>query len=208
MDNFTEHFESAKKNVSIEWSDLFEMEEIDKRHLYINSEIGDGIFDSIVYHILRYNAQDKELPVEERKPIIIYINSPGGSVSDGYGLIDAMLTSKTPVYTVNQGTCFSMGFLIFLAGHKRYSMPHSEFLMHDGSTAAWDSIAKIKDRIEFETIQVEKMTKDYILSRTKIGEEQYDNKYRIEWYFLPEEAKELGVVDSIVGIDCDLDEVV
>ena len=96
--------------------------------------------------------------------------------------------------------CASMGFLIFLAGHKRYSLQRSEFLMHDGSTYGWDSTAKMKDRMDFETGQVEKMTKEYIMSRTNIDSDLYDAKYRVEWYFLPEEAKCHGVVDYIIGV--------
>ncbi len=205
MDNFESYYREAKKTLTITYADVFEMEEIDKRHLAINSVIEDGMtYDSIVYHILRYNAQDKDIPIEKRQPIILYINTPGGSVTDGYGIIDAIKSSKTPVYTVNLGTCFSMGFLIFISGHKRYAMPHSEFLMHDGSTAGWDSTAKMKDRMEFETQQIEQMTKEHILSHTKIDSDLYDEKYRVEWYFLPKEAKELGVVDNIVTEDCDI----
>lgn len=98
------------------YTDKFEMEDVDNRRLFINSEIDENIIDGAVYHILRYNRLDKDIPVNERKPIIIYINSPGGNVTDGYSLIDVMLTSKTPVYTVNLGIAYSMGFLIYIAG--------------------------------------------------------------------------------------------
>lgn len=150
---------------------------------------------------------DKGVPKEERKPIIIYINSPGGSVVDGYGVIDAITTSITPVYTVNLAQCASMGFLIFIAGHKRYSMPHAEFLMHDGSTAGWDSTAKMRDRMEFETVQLEQMNKEFIMSRINIDDAKYNEKYRVEWYFLPDEAKEIGAVDYIVGKDCLIEDI-
>jgi ATP-dependent Clp protease protease subunit len=189
------------------YGDKFDIEDLEERKLYINGGIDEDVIESIVYHILRYNKLDKDIPKEERKPIILYINSPGGSVVDGYGLIDTITSSTTPVYTVNQALCASMGFLIFIAGHKRYSMEHSEFLMHDGSTFAWDSTAKMKDRMEFETIQLERMTKNYIMSHTHIDEKTYDEKYRVEWYFLPDEAKGIGVVDYIVGKDCSIDEI-
>lgn len=180
----------------------------ENRHLYLNDTVDESIIDSLVYMILRFNREDKGKEIEDRKPIILYINSPGGNVSDGYGLIDAILTSKTPVYTVNQAMCASMGFLIYIAGQKRYCMPHAEFLMHDGSSFGWDSTAKLKDRIDFETGQLEQMTKRYIISHTKIDEATYDIKYRVEWYFLPKEAKEIGVIDYIVGEDCDIDEII
>jgi len=86
-------------------------------------------------------------------------------------------------------------------------MPHSEFLMHDGSTMGYDSMAKMKDRMEFETVQLEKMTKEYIMSRTEINEKLYDEKYRVEWYFLPNEGKSIGAIDYIVGKDCSINDI-
>jgi len=193
---------------NITYLEKYDINDLEERRLFINSEIDEGIIDTMVYHILRYNRIDKGLKPEERKPIYLYINSPGGAVSDGNGLIDANQASITPVYTINQALCASMGFLIFLAGHKRYSMQRSEFLMHDGSTAGWDSTAKMKDRMDFETNQLEQMTKEYIMSRTTIDNDLYDAKYRVEWYMLPKEAKAHGIVDYIVSIDCDIDSIV
>lgn len=186
------------------YDDIYDEESVEARRLYLNSEVDENIITDLVFHILRYNRIDKGIPREKREPIILYINSPGGSVSDGYGLIDAITTSETPVYTVNLAMAASMGFLIYIAGEKRYSFPHSEFLMHDGSTMGFDSTAKMKDRMEFETVQLEKMTKEYIMSRTKISEQLYNEKYRCEWYFLPNEGKEIGAVDFIIGKDCSL----
>lgn len=205
MENFKD---TAKKVFNMCLTDQFEIEDYTGRRLYINTNIDEGVIETIVYHIMRYNRLDKGKPVEERKPIILYLNSNGGSVPDGYGLIDAITNSITPVYTVNQAYCYSMGFLIFIAGHKRFAMPSSTFLMHDGSSFAWDSTAKMKDRVDFETGQVEKYTKDYIISHTKIDEKLYDEKYRVEWYFYPTEGKQHGVVDFIVGKDCTIDEII
>lgn len=198
----------AKSVVNLCIEDTYDIEEVEGRRLYINFGIDEEVIESIVWHILRYNRQDRGKPIEDRVPIKLYINSPGGNVVDGYGLIDAIITSKTPVWTINQAMCASMGFLIFIAGQRRYAMPHAEFLMHDGSTTGWDSTAKMKDRMDFELNEVEAMTREYIVDRTKITEEMYKEKYRVEWYFLPKKAKEVGVVDYIVGEDCDIDEII
>ena len=80
--------------------------------------------------------------------------------------------------------------------------------LHDGSTAGWDSTAKMKDRMDFELGELEQMTREYILSRTQITEDMYKEKYRVEWYFLPKLAKEIGVADYIIGEDCDIDEII
>ncbi len=198
---------NAKSVIQLSYTDEFEIADLKERRLFINGEIDSCVIDSIVYHVLRYNREDKGVPVEDRKPILLFINSNGGSVQDGYGVIDIMLTSKTPIYTINQAYCFSMGFLIFLAGQKRFTMPRAEFLMHDGSTFSWDSTAKAKDRMEFEAGQMEVMTKKYIMQQTKITSKLYDEKYRVEWYMLPEEAKKHGICTDIVGVDCELDEI-
>jgi len=187
--------------------DRFEIEDDEQRRIYINYGIDEKVIDTAVYKILRYNRMDKDIPREDRKPIIIYINSSGGSVTCGYGLIDAIMTSNTPVYTANLAECYSMGFLIFLAGEKRFGMPSSTYLCHDGSSMAWDSISKLKDRMEFETGQMEKHTRKYVLSRTTISDKLYDEKYRTEWYMYPEEAKQNGIVTHIVGKDCDINEI-
>ena len=198
---------NVKSVIQMSYTDEYEIEDLKERRLFINGEIDSCVIDSIVYHVLRYNREDKGIPVEKRKPIMLFVNSNGGSVPDGYGVIDVMLTSKTPIYTINQAYCFSMGFLIFLAGQKRFAMPRAEFLMHDGSTFSWDSTAKAKDRMEFETGQIEKMTKKYIMSRTSITSKLYDEKYRVEWYMLPEEAKKHNVCTDIIGVDCDIDDI-
>jgi len=189
------------------FEDSFQIEDIENRNLFINAQIDEHFISTVVYHIMRYNRLDKDIPIEERQPIKVFINSPGGTIVDGYGIIDAILTSQTPVYTINLAQCASMAFDIFLSGDKRFAMPHSEFLMHDGSSFGCDSMAKLQDRISFETTQLRDMAKELILGRTNISEELYQNKYRVEWYFLPKEGKELGVVDYIIGEDCEIDEI-
>lgn len=81
--------------------------------------------------------------------------------------------------------------------------------MHDGSTGmAFESTSKMRDRMEFETGQIEELTKKYVLSHTSIDSKYYDEKYRVEWYMLPHEAKEYHICDYIVGEDCTIDEVI
>ena len=195
--------EMVGENINYCLEDIFTLEDIENRRIYLNCDIDSKAAEHAVYYILRYNR----IPVEERKPITIYLNSKGGSVTAGFAIIDAMIHSKTPVHTVNLAECYSMGFLIFIAGEKRYAMPSSTYLCHDGSSYAYDSMGKLKDRMEFELGQMEERIKKYVVSRTNIAEKMYVKNYRKEWYFYPEEAKNLGVVTHIVGIDCDIDEI-
>lgn len=197
-----------KTIMNIGYFEEYEMSDLEERRLFINSVIDDEIIDTIVYHILRYNREDKGIPVSQRIPIKLYINSTGGDVYSGYGLISAITSSITPIYTINQGTCASMAFLIFIAGNKRYSMKNSMFLMHEGFTGGFDNTSKMRDRMEFETEQLEEHTRNFVLDHTSIEEDFYKKKYRIEWYMLPEEAKQYGICDYIVGKDCTIEEII
>lgn len=199
--------EVVGENINYCLEDIFTLEDIEDRRIYLNCDIDTKAAERVVYHILRYNRIDIGKPAEERKPITVYINSNGGSVTAGFAIIDAMIHSKTPVHTVNLAECYSMSFLIFIAGEKRYAMPSSTYLCHDGSLSAYDSMGKLKDRMEFELGQMEERIKKYVVSRTNISEKMYVKNYRKEWYFYPEEAKSLGVVTHIVGMDCDIDEI-
>lgn len=199
--------EEIKSVINMCYHEKFDVEELNNRRLYINYGIDETIIDTICFHIMRYNREDIGKPVNERVPIKLYINSNGGDVYNGWALISVITSSITPVITINQGMCASMAFLIFIAGHKRYSMENAVALMHEGYNGGYDSSSKMRDKIDFETGQLEAMTKDFVLNHTNITSKFYDEKYRIEWYLLPNEAKKYGICDAIVGKDCSIEEI-
>ena len=185
----------------------FYLQDLKQRKLYLNAEITTDVTGDIIRHIFQMNAEDRDIPVEKRKPIIIYISSPGGDVDAGFGLIDAIEASVTPVFTVNTGFTYSMAFLIFLAGTTRYAMKNARFLMHDGSSFAYNSTSKLQDQMEFQKA-VEKRIMDYVVDHSTLSPEEYREKWRVEWYMFADEAKEHGFCDKVVGEDCVISEVV
>ncbi|MBR5014278.1 MAG: ATP-dependent Clp protease proteolytic subunit [Bacteroidales bacterium] len=187
--------------------EYFYLEDLKQRKLFLNDDIDRYTVADSVRHIMQFNKEDKDIPVSERKPILLYVTSNGGEVDAGFELIDVILNSKTPVYTVNLGYQYSMGFLIGLAGHKRFATENAKFLMHDGSNFVFNSGAKAQDQMEFQK-RVEERIKAYILSRSCLTSDEYDSKLRVEWYLFALEAKEKGFTDFIIGSDCDIDEVV
>lgn len=187
--------------------ECFRLKDLKNRKLYLNAGVDMCTVEEIVKHIIRYNIEDKGVPVEERKPIKLFITSPGGDVYAGFELVDVIENSKTPVYTINLGYQFSMGFLLGLAGHRRYATKHAKFLWHDGTHGTINSTAKVRDEMEFQN-RNEDRVRDYVLAHTKIDPDLYDSKLRVEWYMFAEEAKELGVTDYIIGVDCDMDEII
>lgn len=187
-------------------SDQMYLQDLKNRKLFITGEIQESAHE-IVHHILQYNSEDRNVPVEERKPILLYICSVGGSVQDGLTVVDAIRYSKTPVYTINYGYWYSMGLIVGLVGHKRFGTMSSTYLCHDGFNMVCNSGAKANDVMEFNR-NVDDHVKNIVISNTKITERDYDDNLRKEWYLFAEEAKEKGIIDYIIGVDCDIDEVV
>jgi ATP-dependent Clp protease protease subunit len=183
------------------------VKDMQQRKIWLHDEIDIETVSGAIHNIYQYNREDADLPVEERKPILLYIASNGGSVDAGFALIDAIQTSKTPVYTINTGYWYSMGFLIGLAGKRRFAMPNATFLMHDGSNFIWTSGSKAQDQADFNR-RVEARVKQYILDHSTLTSKEYDKKQRVEWYLFADEAKEKGFIDQIIGVDCDIDTVV
>ncbi len=189
------------------YDELFQVRDLQRRKLYLNGEINEYIVSIIVKHILQYNAEDKLIDPKDRNPIFLYITSTGGDVDAGLELINTIQYSKTPVYTINLGYQYSMGFLIGLAGHKRFAMPDARYLMHDGSNMLSGSAAKVRDMFSF-TQRLDEKIKKLVLSRSIITEDEYKAKFEKEWYFFADEAKEKGFTDYIIGTDCDIDEII
>ena len=181
-----------------------------ERRLYLLSEImstveeSDGEYPSkvsqLVTDIFEYNREDNRnnIPIEERKPIILYINSPGGSVTEGFSLISAIEVSRTPIYTVNIGQWASMAFLIGITGHKRYSLPYMTFLMHDGTNFTYDTATKAQDKMKFDERFNDTVVKHHVLAHSDMEAEEYNSRLREEYYMLPEDALKKGFIDKIV----------
>ena len=205
---FNEFKDLKPNNISVDMDDYMVLDDWKNRRLYINDYITNDIIDVVSMNVIRFNQEDKDVPIEERKPIILYINTGGGSVTSGFSAVDIMLSSKTPVYTVNLGICYSMGFHLFISGKKRFSLENSTFLLHDGSNGVMDSASKVRDYINFTEDQMAAKIKSHVLNHTTISEKLYEEKYRIEWYMYSEEAKKYGICTDIVGEDCDIDSII
>lgn len=184
--------------------DAFVKEDLRNRILLINEQITDLIVDEQVMCILRWNAEDKDLPIDKRKPITLYLNSEGGSSFDGQVLIDVILASKTPIRTVGIGMVASMAYLIFIAGHERIAFPNTCILMHEGNTSVGGVTSKARDTMAFFD-DMEERTKKFVLDKTSITEDKYEEVYKKEWWMYAQEAKTYNIVDKIIGEDCDID---
>jgi len=207
--NESKFFGTPKTTITSTRCEWLNLKNLEKRRLYLYGAISsidyeEGAPDEklsvaeAVRWIMQYNMEDAEKKLEERKPIIIYINSPGGEIYEGWPLIETIKLSKTPVYTVNIGMWASMAFLIGITGHKRFSLPNMTFLMHDGTDGFFGSASKVQDEAEFRKVYNADVIKAHILECSKMTSEEYDKLERKEYYFLPQEALEHEFIDVIV----------
>ena len=179
---------------------------LNDRRIIINEEISDALLESVCLMILRWNQEDKNMPIESRKKIYIYLNSNGGDAIIGNSILSVIVNSKTPVITVGFAKCFSMASYILAAGHKRYCFANTVVLMHDGDTSYSSSRNKGKDIQKFYDSLFDRID-DFMVQHTSMDKYFLNEIKDREYFIFAEEAKEKGIVDSIIGIDCDIDEI-
>lgn len=166
------------------------------RILWVEGEIGDGLFE-LSKLILRYNKEDKDLPVEQRKPIKIFINSNGGDLDSTLAFIGLVEISKTPIWTINACWAYSAAGLILMAGHKRFALPNTECLIHSGSGQLGGTFDQTTEQMKNYKILVDKM-RDFILAKTKIDQKLFKKNSAKDWYIYTDEMLDYGIVDKIV----------
>ena len=184
---------------------LFE-EYIDNRILVFNDDVDDNVIENYIMYILKWNMDDKDLPIDKRKKIIMLLSSPGGNAFSANIMVDVIMQSITPIVGVGLDLVASAAYLIFLACHERYSYSSTSFLQHEGDMTIENSRSKFKNTATFFE-EMDNRTKNFILSRTNMTEEFYDKMYEQEFWFFAQKGKELGVVHKIIGEDCTIDEV-
>lgn len=163
-------------------------------------DIDEGVGSAINAMIQFYNLRDNEenIPVEERTPIKIYINSPGGLLTETFMMIDAIKMSKTPVWGIVTGTAYSGGFFTLIACHKRFGYKHSSYLYHEGATGNSGTAAQFENYAAFYKKELGKL-KDLVLENTNITEEEYATIKKDDIWYDAEEAIEKGIIDEIAG---------
>ena len=179
------------------FEDILNLDNSLDRHLYV-ADIESGIGSTIDSMIRFWNRRDEEegLNIEERKPIKIYIDSCGGSLTDAFTIIDSIRMSKTPVITIATGCAYSAGFFIFISGHKRIAYPHASFLYHEGSATNGGTASQFRNFADFYDIQLAQL-KQIVLDCTNIDEDEYNKHKKDDWWMTAEDAINYGIADEI-----------
>lgn len=169
------------------------------RNIYITEEITDTTANAVNRLINFYNRIDsiEEVEAEERIPINIFINSPGGDLDAGFSIISTIFNSVTPIQTINIGKAWSCAFFILICGNKRYGVPYSSYLFHEGSIITGGDAHKFIQQSKFYECQLKELKK-LVLNCTKITNDYYNQHRPDDLWFMAEGALKLGIIDGII----------
>ena len=162
------------------------------RIIIINGEIDSTLSNSIVAQLLYLDSINNE-------DISLYINSPGGNVSDGFAIYDTMNLIKSDVSTIGMGMCASMAAFLLSSGTKgkRYILPHCEVMIHQPLGGASGQATEIKIAAEHILKTKEKLNKILSLNTNKkLSEIERDTDR--DNYMTSSESLEYGIVDKII----------
>ena len=169
---------------------------LENRVFWMDCTIDEDIFE-VSRNIIDINRQDKDIPIEQRRPIKLMIYSYGGDGQACFSLLDTILLSKTPVYTINMGVAMSAGLILLLSGVKRFCVKRSTALIHSGSGGTSGTYEQTEAQMKDYQRFVKEM-REFILERTKIDNKLLTKNKNKEWYIYAADQKELGIVDEII----------
>ena len=197
---------ATSSNFTYGFEESLVMDDVSERNLYINGEITADVFHHIYYFITKFNAEDIGIEIDKRRPIKLHISTQGCNVWDGLGICEIISNSTTPVVGICTSYALSMGFYIFISCDVRYATENAFLLNHEGFDGDYGHPSKIKDYINFSDRLNERLNK-IIIHNSNLTARDLKDTERIENYIFADEAKDMGIVDFIIGRDCTLDEI-
>ncbi len=176
------------------WVDIYTRLGVD-RILFLGQEVSDGVANSLVAQMLYLDSEDST------KPIYLYINSPGGSVTAGLAIYDTMKYVKSDVVTICVGLAASMGAFLLTAGTKgkRLALPHSRIMIHQplgGTNQRQASDIEIEAR---EILRIKDMLNHSMAELTGQTFEKIEKDTDRDYFLSAAEAKDYGLIDRVIA---------
>ncbi len=166
-----------------------------ERIIFIGDAIEDHLANLVIAQLLFLESEDPE------KDISLYINSPGGVVTAGLAIYDTMQYLRAPVSTICLGQAASMAAVLLAAGAqgKRYALPHSRIMIHQGSGgfrgAPPDALIQMR---EWEHLV--KLNHEILAKHTGQPIEQIVKDTDRDRFMSPDEAKSYGIIDAVYNV--------
>ena len=166
------------------------------RIIFLGEDVNPTTSSLVIAQMLFLESEDPD------KEIYFYINSPGGSITDGMAIVDTMNYIKCPVSTYCVGLAASMGAVLLSAGEKgkRFAMPNSEILIHQpliGGNGISGQATEVKIHADHLVKTREKLNK-FLSERTGKPLEQIERDTERDNYMTAEEALKYGLIDGIM----------
>ena len=176
------------------WVDIYTRLGVE-RILFLGSEVNDAIANSLVAQMLYLDSEDSS------KPIYLYINSPGGSVTAGLAIFDTMQYVKSDVVTICVGLAASMGAFLLAAGTKgkRLALPHSRIMIHQplgGTSQRQASDIEIEAR---EILRIKDMLNQSLADMCGQTLEKVTKDTDRDYFLSAAEAMEYGLIDRVIS---------
>jgi len=164
-----------------------------QRIIFLGTPIDDQIANLTIAELLHLESE------EPTKDIVIYINSPGGSVYAGLAIYDTMQFVKPEIATICVGTALSLSALLLAAGAKgkRMALPNAKILIHQ----LWGGFEGQATDIEIharEAIALKRRMEEIIAQHTGQPLETVSNDMERDYFLTAEEAKEYGIIDTVI----------
>ncbi|MBR6297864.1 MAG: ATP-dependent Clp endopeptidase proteolytic subunit ClpP [Candidatus Gastranaerophilales bacterium] len=167
-----------------------------ERIIFLGTPIDDMVANLIVAQMLLLDSENPE------KDIMLYINSPGGSVTAGFAIYDTMQHIRADVSTICLGQAASMGAFLLSSGAKgkRLALPHSRVLIHQPLGGAQGQATDIEIQAN-EILRIKKSLNSILASNTGQQLKKIEKDTDRDYIMTAEEAVEYGMIDKVITLD-------
>ncbi len=167
-----------------------------ERIIFLGTPIDDMVANLVVAQLLLLDSENPE------KDIMLYINSPGGSVTAGFAIYDTMQHIRSDVSTICLGQAASMGAFLLSSGTKgkRLALPHSRVLIHQPLGGAQGQATDIEIQAA-EILRIKKALNEILASNTGQSIKKIEKDTDRDYIMTPEEALEYGMIDKVISMD-------
>ena len=163
------------------------------RIIFLGYPVDDTISNLMIAQLLFLEAEDPD------SDIALYINCPGGLVTAGLAIYDTMQYLKPEIQTICIGQASSLGAVLLSSGTKgkRYALPHARIMIHQ-LTGGFSGQAEDIDIQAREMLRLKGTLNEILAQHTNKSLEQIEKDTQRDYFFSSEEAKEYGIVDSVM----------
>lgn len=165
-----------------------------ERIIFLGTQIDDMVANLVVAQLLLLDSENPE------KDIMLYINSPGGSVTAGFAIYDTMQHIRADVSTICLGQAASMGAFLLSSGTKgkRMALPHSRVLIHQPLGGAQGQATDIEIQAQ-EIIRIKKSLNEILASNTGQDIAKIEKDTDRDYIMTPDEALKYGMIDKVIS---------